>query len=62
MVGLGQGAIVRPIRYVGTEYRSNPIMRGEVPAPQQNQEQALGFELVEQAVANSDRRPAGDDK
>jgi hypothetical protein len=53
VVGMGQGAGVRPIRYMGTEYRSNPIMRGHIDTTQAatHQESALGpllsFEVVE---------------
>ena len=53
MVGLGQGAIMRPIRYQGTEYRSSPIVRGEVEGIPKNYEQHLGFELVEQVAADN---------
>jgi hypothetical protein len=52
VVGLGQGAGVRPIRYMGTQYRSNPIMRGQMEfEPANHREPALGpmlsFEAVE---------------
>jgi hypothetical protein len=47
VVGLGQGASVRPIRYMGAEYRSNPIMRGSMDVTQGNHEPALDFEVVE---------------
>jgi hypothetical protein len=53
LVGPGQGASTRPIRYMGTEYRSNPIMRGQMDITPSIQEQALTFEVVEQVVANN---------
>jgi hypothetical protein len=49
MVGLGQGAMMRPIRFTGTQYRSNPIMRAEVSLSETAFEQGLAFEVVEQA-------------
>ena len=48
VVGLGQGAGVRPIRYMGTEYRSDPVMRGYVEINQGNHDgPALIFEVAE---------------
>jgi hypothetical protein len=52
VVGMGQGAGVRPIRYMGTEYRSNPIMRGNMETYEATHQEAaigllLSFEVVE---------------
>jgi hypothetical protein len=58
VVGLGQGAGLRPIRYAGTEYRSNPIMRGQMEFSRASQREPdlgpmLSFEAVEQVTANN---------
>jgi hypothetical protein len=58
VVGLGQGAGVRPIRYMGTEYRSNPIMRGQMEFSRASQREPdlgpmLSFEVVEQVAADN---------
>ena len=52
VVGMAQGAGVRPIRYMGSEYRSNPIMRGQIVVAKTGHDaQDLGdpltFEVVE---------------
>jgi chorismate synthase len=48
VVGLSHGSGVRPIRYMGTKYRSNPIVRGHVEITQSNHEgPALTFEVAE---------------
>jgi hypothetical protein len=44
VVGLGQGAGLRPIRYTGTEYRSNPIMRGQMEIVPGNHGPVIDFE------------------
>jgi hypothetical protein len=46
VVGLEAGASVRPIRFLGTEYRSNPIVRSTIGLSSQTSEQALEFEEV----------------
>jgi hypothetical protein len=57
VVGMGQGAGVRPIRYMGTEYRPNPIVRGHIDSQPSHQSPAFGealiFETVELVVANN---------
>lgn len=53
VVGLGDGAGLRPIRYAATEYRSNPIMRGYVESSRGSHDSpafdgsALTFEVAE---------------
>jgi hypothetical protein len=47
VVGLGQGAGMRPLHYKGTEYRSNPIMRGHMELTSSNHGPVLQFEHVE---------------
>lgn len=48
VVGLGQGAGMRPIRYTGTEYRSDPIMRRHMEMTAGNHEPTpLQFEAAE---------------
>jgi hypothetical protein len=47
VVGLGQGAGVRPIHYMGTEYRSNPVMRRHMELTSSNHGPVLNFEQAE---------------
>jgi len=46
VIGLEAGASMRPIRYLGMEYRSNPIVRSTIELSSQTSEQALDFEEV----------------
>lgn len=44
MVGMGQGASVRPIRYMGAGYRADPIMRAHIDT--QPSHKSPGIEAV----------------
>jgi hypothetical protein len=43
VVGTGMYQDLRPIRFLGPEYRSNPIVRGSVELVSNNYEHVLGF-------------------
>jgi hypothetical protein len=60
VVGLGQGAGVRPIRYTGAEYRSNPIMRRHMEIAPGNHGPVIDFEPANQATVNIALQQEGD--
>jgi len=43
-VGAGEGAGMRPIRFMGTEYRTDPVMRAHMEITSQNYQRILDFE------------------